>query len=99
MCVHAKLLQSCPTLCGLMDYSPSGSLFCGIPQARILEWVAMHPPIMNFPDPVIEPTYLKYPALASGLFTTSTNWEAQFHESLDNANMTLQSSVFSVAGK
>ena len=36
--MHAKSLQSCPTLC---DYSPLGSSVHGILQARILEWVAM----------------------------------------------------------
>ena len=39
--VHAKLLQSCPTICNPMDYSPSGSFVHGILQARILEWVAI----------------------------------------------------------
>ena len=36
----AKSLQSCPTLCDPMNYSPPGSSVCGILQARILEWVA-----------------------------------------------------------
>ena len=40
-CVGAKLLQSCPTLCDSMDYSPLGFSVHGILQARILEWVAM----------------------------------------------------------
>ena len=40
-CVHAKLLQSCPTLCDPMDCSPPGSPVHGILRARILEWVAM----------------------------------------------------------
>ena len=35
----AKSLQSCLTLCDPMDYSPSGSSFHGIFQARILEWL------------------------------------------------------------
>ena len=35
-----KSLQSCPTLCGPTDYSPSGSSVYGILQARVLEWVA-----------------------------------------------------------
>ena len=39
--MYAKSLQSCPTLCNLMDCSPSGSSVCGIIQARILEWVAI----------------------------------------------------------
>ena len=37
----AKLLQSCPTLCDLIDHSWPGSSVCGILQARILEWVAI----------------------------------------------------------
>ena len=41
LCVHAKSLQSCPTLCNPMDHSPPGSSVHGILQAKILEWVAM----------------------------------------------------------
>ena len=37
----AKLLQSCPTLCGPIDGSPPGSPIPGILQARTLEWVAI----------------------------------------------------------
>ena len=37
----AKSLQSCPTLCSLIDSSPPGSLVPGILQARTLEWVAI----------------------------------------------------------
>ena len=33
--------QSCPVLCDPMDYSPPGSSFHGILQARILEWLAI----------------------------------------------------------
>ena len=39
--MHAKSLQSCPTLCGPMDHSPPGSSVHGILQVRIVEWVAM----------------------------------------------------------
>ena len=38
-CMHAKSLQSCPTLCNPMDWSPPGSSDHGILQARILKWV------------------------------------------------------------
>ena len=38
---HAKSLQSCPTLCDPIDGSPPGSAIPGIPQVRILEWVAI----------------------------------------------------------
>ena len=37
----AKSLQSCLTLCDLVDRSPPGSPIPGILQARTLEWVAM----------------------------------------------------------
>ena len=37
----AKSLQSCLTLCDLIDSSPLGSSVPGILQARILEWVAI----------------------------------------------------------
>ena len=37
----AKLHQSCPTLCDLIDGSPPGSPVSGILQARTLEWVAI----------------------------------------------------------
>ena len=39
MYIHSKPLQSCPTLCGPIDYNPQGSFVHGILQARILEWV------------------------------------------------------------
>ena len=41
MAAAAKLLQSCPTLCDLIDGSPPGSAIPGILQARTLEWVAI----------------------------------------------------------
>ena len=41
LCVHAKLLQSCPTLWDSIDSSPPGSSVHGILQAGILEWIAM----------------------------------------------------------
>ena len=34
----AKSLQSCPTLCDLIDGSPPGSPVPGILQARTLDW-------------------------------------------------------------
>ena len=37
----ANSLQSCPTLCDLIDGSPPGSPVPGILQARTLEWVAI----------------------------------------------------------
>ena len=66
--MHAKLLQSCPTLFDPMDCSLPGSFAHGILQARRLEW--------DFPDSGIEPQSLVSSALASKFFTTSTAWEA-----------------------
>ena len=37
----AQLLQSCPTLCNPVDWSPPGSSVHGILQAGILVWVAV----------------------------------------------------------
>ena len=37
----AMSLQSCLTLCNLIDGSPPGSTIPGILQARMLEWVAI----------------------------------------------------------
>ena len=39
--LERKFIQSRPTLCDPMNCSPPGSSVRGIPQARILEWVAM----------------------------------------------------------
>ena len=39
--MHAKLLQSCLSLCHPMNYSPAGSPVHGILQAWILQWVAV----------------------------------------------------------
>ena len=44
LCVHAKSLQSCPTLCNPMDCSPPGSSVHGILQARLLEWSTLAMP-------------------------------------------------------
>ena len=43
MCVfvHAKLLQSCPTLCNPIDHSPPGSSVHELFQARILSCLAL----------------------------------------------------------
>ena len=42
VCIHAKSLQSCPTLYDLVDCRPPDSSVYGILQARILEWIASH---------------------------------------------------------
>ena len=52
--VKVLVLQSCPTLCHPMDYSPPGSSVYGISQAR--NWSGLpFPPPGDHPDPGIEP--------------------------------------------
>ena len=64
-----KLLQSCPTLCDPVDYSPPGSSVHGLFQARILGWV-----VISFsrrsPNPGIKLASLIFPALTGRFFTT-----------------------------
>ena len=72
---QAKLLQSCSTLCDLLDCSQPGSSVQGILQARTLEGLPCPAP-GDLPDPGIEPVSLMSPALAGRFFTTSTTWEA-----------------------
>ena len=43
-CMHAKLFQSCPTLCNPVDYSPPGSFVYGDSSAKIPELVTMPSP-------------------------------------------------------
>ena len=58
-------------------------LSMGFLQARMLEWVACSPP-GNLPDPGIEPTSLKSPALAGRFLITSAAWEAPVSFHLDS---------------
>ena len=71
VCVHAKSLQSCPTLCNPINCGPPGSSVHGILQARILEWVAISTS-GDLPDPGIKPASLRSLALTGRFFTTST---------------------------
>ena len=68
-CVHAKLLQSCPTLCNNMDCSPRGSSVHRILLAKILDWVAI-----SFSRGSSLPGD-GTPALEGGFFTASITWE------------------------
>ena len=70
MCMHAKLLLLCPTLCNAMEWYPPGSSVHGILQVRILEWVAISFS-RDLPDLGIKPTSLMSPALADRFFTSS----------------------------
>ena len=59
-----------------MDDSVPGSSVHGIPQARILEWVAM-PSSRDLPNLGIEPASVMFPALAGGFFITRATREEQ----------------------
>ena len=58
LCVCAKLLQSCLTLCHPMDRGLLGSSVHWILQARILEWVAM--PLSSWVSMQIFPNILTF---------------------------------------
>ena len=75
MCVHAKSLQSCPTLCNTMDHSLPGSSVHAILQARILSTIPCPPP-GNPTNPGIQPESLTSPALAGRFFISSATQEA-----------------------
>ena len=70
--VHAKLLQSCPTL---QLYEP-GSSVRGILQARILKWVAISSS-RGSSQPGGRTSISVSPTLAGGFFPTSATWEAR----------------------
>ena len=61
-CMHAKPLQSCPTLCNSMDHSLPDSSVMGF--SRKEYWSELPCPNPgDFPDPGIKPTSLMPPAL------------------------------------
>ena len=67
LCICAKLLWSCPTLCNSVDCNPPGFSVHGILQARIPEWVAMASP-GDLPNQGIEPESLVSLTLAGVLY-------------------------------
>ena len=78
MCVCAKALQSCPTLCNPVGFSPPGSSVYGIFTGKNTKWEILLPllPSGGFPDPGIKPASLMSPELAVRLLSTSSTWEA-----------------------
>ena len=74
-CVWARSLQSCPTLCSLMDCSPPGRLCMGFSKQECWSGFPCPPP-GDLPDPGIKPVSLLSPELAGEFFTTSAAWEA-----------------------
>ena len=74
LCVCAKSLQSCPTLCDPWTVLRQVPLSMGILQARILSGFPCPSP-GDLPDLRIEPKFLTSPALAGRFFATSSTWE------------------------
>ena len=70
LCMWAKSIQLCLTLCDPIDGSPTDPSVHGTLQARILEWVSV-PSSKDIPDPGIKPESLMSPTLAGRFFTTS----------------------------
>ena len=109
MCVCAKSLQSCPTLCDSMDCSPPGSS-AGFSSKNLMGfsrqeyWSGLPcPPPGALPDPGIELASLMSPALAGAFFTTSATWKAQDHHTsslicLTQVNLDAKSAVFKKEG-
>ena len=78
-CVHAKSLQSCPTLFDLMDGSPPGSSVHGILQTRTLERVVMSS--SRGSSRPSDQTRISYVSCIGT--TTSVTWEAPYFLSSD----------------
>ena len=65
--MHAKSLQSCPTLCNTMDCSLPGSYVHWTLQVRMLEWVVM-PSSRTSSQPRDQTHISMFPALAGRFF-------------------------------
>ena len=75
--MHAKSLQSLPTLCDPIDCSLPGCSVHGDSPGKNTR-VDCHALLQGiFPTQRLNPVSLRSPALAGGLFTTATTWEAQ----------------------
>ena len=77
LCMCTQLLQSCPTVCDPMDYSPPGPLSMGFLLARILEWLAM--PSFRGSSWPRGRTCISHISCSTGrFFTTNATWEALY---------------------
>ena len=74
LCIHAKSLESCPTLCDPMDYSLPVSSVHEILQIRVLEWVTVLSS-RGSSHTRMKPASCMSPALAGRFFITSATWE------------------------
>ena len=77
MCVHAKLLQLCPTLCDSTDRG-TWQVPPSIGFSRQAYWSEFPcPPPGDLLDAGIEPASPMSSPLGGGVFTTHTTWEPQ----------------------
>ena len=91
MCVHAKSLQSCSTLCNRMDCSPPGSSVHGILQARTLEYVAM--PHFRGSSQSRDRIRVSYVSCIAGRFFTIWATLSQLTLSIDNIGILIYKSI------
>ena len=73
--MYMLVAQQCLTLCDPMDYSPPGSFVHGIPQARVLEWVAI--PFSRRSSWLSDWTWVSY--IADRFFTVWTTISSKFY--------------------
>ena len=80
LCLFAKSVQACPTLCDPRDWTVArqAPLFMGFSRQEFWSWLPCPPP-GDLPNPGIEPESLLSPALAGGFCITSPTWEAASH--------------------
>ena len=86
----AKSLQSCPTLCNLIDGSPPNSPVPGILQARTLEWVALSFSETCLYQPPKPQTWLAAALPRSHFFSVFT----EFHEAINKNLISILCSNF-----
>ena len=79
VCVCAKLLQSCLTLCDPMDHGPLSTGLSGQEY-----WSGLPCPPPDLPEAEIEPMSLTSRALAGRFFFTSATGEAQYQADIVN---------------
>ena len=79
-CMHAKLLQSRPTLCDPMDHSPPGFFVHGFSRQEYYSGLPFPPP-GALPDPGIELMTPAAPVLAGRFFTTEPCGRPLYSES------------------
>ena len=75
VCVHAKSLQSCPTLFDPVDYSHQAPLPMGFSRQEYQRGLP-YPPPGNLTNLGIKLAFLMSPVFTGGFFTTSAPWEA-----------------------